>query len=75
MSIRPGSRVLPGQVDPRRAVRDDRPRAAAADHRDDPAVGDDDHRLLDDAACEHVDHPVGGDDGRGCRNGRPGTEQ
>ena len=71
MSIRPGRMVMPGQVDPPRAGGDDRPRAAAPDHRDDAAVGDHHHRLLDHPAGEHVDHPVGGDDdGFGLRPGR-----
>ena len=53
---------MAGQVDAARALGDDRPRAAAPDHRGDAAVGDDDDRLLDHPAGEHVDHAVGGDD-------------
>ena len=71
-----GQERLAGQVDPGRALGDDGPGAAAADHRDDPPVGDDDDRLLDHPPGEHVDHPVGGDDdalGRGRRRVRRAT--
>src|SRR5438128_12022068 len=73
-----GEESLARKVDPLRAGGDVRTGAAAADDRDDSAVGDHDHRLLHDLAGENVDHSVGGDDdalragGRGCSEGGEG---
>ena len=56
--------VVAGQVDAPGTLRDQWPRAATPDHRDDAAVGDDDDRLVDHPAGQDVDHAVGGDDDR-----------
>jgi hypothetical protein len=54
-----GQQRVAGQIDPARVRRNQWPGAAAADDRDDAAVGDDDYWLVDRAAGKDVDHAVG----------------